>query len=47
MAGQQQAAQGAADDPMAKIQKLKSMLDQGLITQEEFNAKKAKILEAM
>jgi membrane protease subunit (stomatin/prohibitin family) len=47
MAGQQQAAQGAADDPMAKIQKLKGMLDQGLITQEEFNAKKAKILEAM
>ena len=37
----------AADDPTAKIQKLKGMLDQGLITQDEFNAKKAKILESM
>ncbi len=42
-----QPAQPAADDPMAKIQKLKGMLDQGLITQDEFNAKKAKILESM
>lgn len=47
MGGQQQQAAPAADDPMAKIQKLKGMLDQGLITQEEFNAKKAKILESM
>jgi membrane protease subunit (stomatin/prohibitin family) len=46
MIGQQQAAP-AAEDPMVKIQKLKTMLDQGLITQEEFNAKKAKILETM
>jgi membrane protease subunit (stomatin/prohibitin family) len=36
--------QPAADDPAAKIAKLKGMLDQGLITQEEFNTKKAKIL---
>jgi len=40
-------AEPAADDPTAKIQKLKGMLDGGLITQEEFNAKKAKILESM
>ncbi|MBS0619015.1 MAG: SPFH domain-containing protein [Spirochaetes bacterium] len=39
--------QPAADDPAAKIQKLKGMLDQGLISQDEFNAKKAKILESM
>lgn len=42
-----QPAQPAADDPAAKIGKLKGMLDQGLITQEEFNTKKAKILESM
>jgi len=40
-----QPAQPAANDPAAKIQKLKGMLDQGLITQEEFNAKKAKLLD--
>ena len=40
-------SQQQADDPAAKIQKLKGMLDQGLITQEDFNAKKAKILESM
>ncbi|MBL8034692.1 MAG: SPFH domain-containing protein [Leptospiraceae bacterium] len=39
--------QPAADDPAAKIAKLKGMLDQGLISQDEFNAKKAKILESM
>ena len=39
--------QPAANDPAAKIQKLKGMLDQGLITQEEFNAKKAKLLDEM
>jgi|JI10StandDraft_1071094.scaffolds.fasta_scaffold452151_1 membrane protease subunit (stomatin/prohibitin family) len=42
-----QPAQPAANDPAAKIQKLKGMLDQGLITQEEFAAKKAKLLEEM
>ncbi len=47
MGGQQQQAAPAADDPAAKIQKLKGMLDQGLITQDEFNAKKAKILDSL
>jgi membrane protease subunit (stomatin/prohibitin family) len=37
----------AAEDPMAKLQKLKQMLDAGLITQDEFNAKKKQILDAM
>jgi len=39
----------AADpnDPMVKIQKLKQMLDGGLITQEEFDAKKKDILSSM
>ena len=45
--GQPQQAAPAADDPAAKIQKLKGMLDQGLITQDEFNAKKAKILDSL
>lgn len=40
-------AEPAADDPAAKIAKLKGMLDGGLITAEEFAAKKAKILESM
>lgn len=34
----------AADDPMAKIKKLKEMLDAGLITQAEFDEKKKAIL---
>lgn len=33
-----------ADDPMAKMTKLKNMFDAGLITQEEFDTKKAEIL---
>ncbi len=41
-AGQQAAA--ATDDPAAKLAKLKTMLDQGLITQQEFDAKKQEIL---
>ena len=36
-----------ADDPMAKLTKLKNMLDAGLITQEEYDKKKADILAAM
>ena len=36
-----------ADDPMAKLTKMKAMLDAGLITQEEFDKKKAEILAAM
>ena len=42
-----QPAPPAGDDPAAKIAKLKGMVDQCLITAEEFNTKKAKILESM
>lgn len=48
--GQQAAPQQPAadpNDPMAKVAKLKQMLDGGLITQEEFDAKKKEILAAM
>jgi hypothetical protein len=44
------AAQPAAapvDDPMEKLTKLKSMLDMGVLTQAEFDAKKADILSKM
>ena len=34
----------AADDPVAKLEKLSEMLDKGLITAEEFAEQKAKIL---
>lgn len=34
----------AADDPVAKLAQFKSMLDQGLITQADYNAAKAKAL---
>lgn len=34
----------AADDPVAKLAQLKSMLDQGLITQADYDAAKAKAL---
>lgn len=34
----------AADDPVAKLTQLKSMLDQGLITQADYDAAKAKAL---
>ena len=37
----------AADDPMAVLGKLKSMLDAGLIQPQEFEAKKAEILGRM
>ena len=37
----------AADDPMAKLTKLKNMFDAGLITQEEFDKKKAEILASL
>lgn len=36
--------QEAADDPVAQIQKLGELRDQGLLTDEEFAAKKAQIL---
>ena len=38
------AAAPAADDPIAKLTQLKAMFDQGLITQEDYNAAKAKAL---
>ncbi len=38
---------GAAEDPAAKILKLKSLLDAGLITPEEFAAKKGKIIDSI
>lgn len=50
-AQQQQAAGGAAAagaaDPAAKLQKLKGLLDQGLITEAEFAEKKQAILDAI
>jgi hypothetical protein len=43
-----QAAPAApAEDPMEKLTKLKSMLDMGVLTQAEFDAKKADILSKM
>ena len=47
MAGLQQPvapAAPAADDPVAKLKKAKEMLDQGLITQGDYDALKAKAL---
>ncbi|HLU63162.1 MAG TPA: SPFH domain-containing protein, partial [Protaetiibacter sp.] len=38
------AAAPAADDPMAKLTQAKQMLDAGLITQEDYDAVKAKVL---
>jgi hypothetical protein len=35
------------DDPVAKLQKLKQMLDQGLIQQSEYDAAKAKVLASL
>lgn len=37
-------APAAEEDPIAKLGKFKTMLDQGLITQEDFDAAKAKVL---
>jgi membrane protease subunit (stomatin/prohibitin family) len=46
---QQQAAPAAPseEDSMAKLTQLKSLLDQGVLTQAEFDAQKAKILQSM
>ena len=44
---QQQAPQGGGEDPVQKLQKLKAMLDADLISQEEYDAKKADILDKM
>ncbi len=40
----QQAAQPAQDDDVAELQKLAQLKDQGILTQEEFDAKKKQIL---
>jgi hypothetical protein len=40
-------AAASADDPVEKLQKLTQMRDAGLITPEEFETKKAQILERM
>jgi hypothetical protein len=40
-------AAAPVEDPMEKLTKLKSMLDMGILTQEEFDAKKADILSKM
>lgn len=41
---QQQAPPAQTEDPVAKLTQLKEMLDQGLITNEDYDAAKAKIL---
>ena len=35
------------DDAVAKLEQLKTMLDRGLITEKDFNVKKAEILASM
>lgn len=40
----QQPQQAQAEDPMAKLAKMKQMLDAGLITQADYDAAKAKVL---
>lgn len=42
---QTESAPAAESDSLDKIQKLKSLLDQGLISQEEFEAKRKELLE--
>jgi hypothetical protein len=44
---QPQATAAPVEDPMEKLTKLKSMLDMGILTQAEFDAKKADILSKM
>jgi membrane protease subunit (stomatin/prohibitin family) len=41
------AAPAAEEDPMAKLTQLKSLLDQGVLTQAEFDFQKTKILQSM
>jgi len=43
-AAQQAPAEGSLDDQLIQIQKLSAMKDQGVLTDEEFAAKKAQIL---
>jgi hypothetical protein len=44
MADAQTSQQAAPQDDMAQIQQLATMKDQGLLTEEEFQAKKKQIL---
>ena len=44
---QPQVTAAPVEDPMEKLTKLKSMLDMGILTQTEFDAKKADILSKM
>ncbi len=41
------AAPASRDDSMAQLTQLKSLLDQGVLTQAEFDAQKQKILQGM
>jgi hypothetical protein len=41
------AVSGAGDDAAAKLKKLKSLLEQQLITQAEYDAKKQEILASL
>ncbi len=43
----QQPAEEKKDDPMEKLKKLKEMLDMGLITQEDYDEQKKKLLEVL
>jgi hypothetical protein len=40
-------APAAQEDPMAKLTQLKGLLDQGVLTQAEFDFQKTKILQSM
>ncbi len=40
-------APASDEDPMAKLTQLKSLLDQGVLTQAEFDFQKTKILQSM
>ena len=40
-------APASDEDPMAKLTQLKSLLDQGVLTQAEFDFQKTKILQTM
>jgi membrane protease subunit (stomatin/prohibitin family) len=44
---QQTAAAPSADESMNELTKLKGLLDSGVLTQEEFDAQKQKILQSM
>ncbi len=43
----QQAASAPADDPLAQLEKLSKLKDAGIISEEEFNAKKADLLSKL